>query len=171
MSYALVVNGAIERTMNSLPSVWENVSNPASLTHEELADLSWLGHPNKGFYPIVEDIRPSCDEQTEKVEFFYELDIASHTVFGKWRVIPLTQEELDANANALAEELNGKWSSIRGERNALLNATDWTQLADCTLSLEQVQAWRQYRQALRDVPNQSDPFAIVWPEPPEPIVF
>ena len=56
------------------------------------------------------------------------------------------------------------WSAVRAERNAKLAACDWTQLSDAPVDDLQ---WAVYRQALRDVPNsQSDPFSIVWPEPP-----
>lgn len=55
---------------------------------------------------------------------------------------------------------------VREQRNALLAATDWTQLPDVPLSEERRQQWETYRQALRDVTDQADPFNIVWPEPP-----
>jgi len=38
---------------------------------------------------------------------------------------------------------------------------DWTQLPDVPVDAD---AWSVYRQALRDVTTQADPFAIVWPE-------
>ena len=43
-------------------------------------------------------------------------------------------------------------AAIRGERDRLLTATDWTQLPDAPLTAEQRQSWREYRQALRDAP-------------------
>ena len=50
-------------------------------------------------------------------------------------------------------------------RNALLAATDWTQLSDVVL--DNVQVWLDYRQALRDVPSQSGfPADISWPSSP-----
>lgn len=39
------------------------------------------------------------------------------------------------------------------QRNALLSASDRTQLTDMPLSNTQKQAWRTYRQALRDLPT------------------
>ena len=41
----------------------------------------------------------------------------------------------------------------RGRRDALLAASDWTQLADAPLSPEQRAAWAGYRAALRDLPD------------------
>lgn len=57
------------------------------------------------------------------------------------------------------------WDEIRAHRNALLAASDWTQLPDVPLANKE--AWAQYRQALRDIPQQfSDPANVVWPVPP-----
>lgn len=42
--------------------------------------------------------------------------------------------------------------ALRDERDSLLAASDWTQLPDVELNVEQVQAWTDYRQALRDLP-------------------
>jgi hypothetical protein len=60
------------------------------------------------------------------------------------------------------------FQSIRAWRNRELTASDWTQLSDVTLSNEKVEAWRQYRQELRDMLKQNDdPKLIVFPEPPK----
>ena len=56
------------------------------------------------------------------------------------------------------------WVAVRAERDALLKATDWTQLPDVPPSTRAL--WTDYRQALRDVPEQSDPFSVVWPVAP-----
>lgn len=57
-----------------------------------------------------------------------------------------------------------EWPLIRAQRNQLLQASDWTQLPDVPLSTKE--AWASYRQALRDITEQPDPFNIVWPTPP-----
>ena len=57
---------------------------------------------------------------------------------------------------------------VRAQRNSLLSLSDWTQLADAPLTTEQKQAWAEYRQALRDVPEQAGfPENVVWPSAPE----
>jgi hypothetical protein len=54
---------------------------------------------------------------------------------------------------------------VRVERNRLLAASDWTQLADAPVDQA---AWAAYRQALRDVPQQAGfPDNVVWPVKPE----
>lgn len=57
-----------------------------------------------------------------------------------------------------------KWIEIRDRRNQLLSACDWTQLQD--VSIPEKQAWASYRQQLRDITLQADPFSIVWPIAP-----
>lgn len=55
-------------------------------------------------------------------------------------------------------------TEIREKRDKLLLETDWTQANDTALSDEMVQAYKEYRQALRDIPEQSGfPYNIVFP--------
>ena len=57
-----------------------------------------------------------------------------------------------------------QWRVVRSERKLKLMACDWTQLAD--IPAETKALWEPYRQALRDVTEQPDPFNIIWPTPP-----
>tara|TARA_Y100001938_G_scaffold129026_1_gene183456 strand:- start:218 stop:583 length:366 start_codon:yes stop_codon:yes gene_type:complete len=56
------------------------------------------------------------------------------------------------------------WEEIREKRDALLLETDWTQNSDVPEATKA--KWQTYRQALRDVPSQSDPYNITWPTKP-----
>lgn len=58
-----------------------------------------------------------------------------------------------------------EWEKVKILRNTLLKESDWTQLPDVPLATKEV--WAIYRQALRDITLQSDPFNIIWPEPPQ----
>jgi len=63
--------------------------------------------------------------------------------------------------------LPATWDEIRAERDRLLAASDWTQVADAPLTAEKKQAWVVYRQALRDIPQDfPTPDDVVWPEAP-----
>jgi hypothetical protein len=62
-----------------------------------------------------------------------------------------------------AEKAKAQWIVVRAERNAFLSSCDWTQLPDAPIDAA---AWSTYRQELRDIPTQGDPFNIVWPEMP-----
>lgn len=73
-------------------------------------------------------------------------------------LVPLTEEEIRAQLEADA----------RAQRDSLIAETDWTQVLDAPISAECIEAFRVYRQALRDVPQQKNfPYDIIWPEKPE----
>ena len=58
------------------------------------------------------------------------------------------------------------WQQVRKERDALLVQTDWRALKDVVLP----NAWKDYRQALRDLPQLHDDAndaADAFPEAPE----
>ncbi|WP_033576726.1 tail fiber assembly protein [Dickeya chrysanthemi] len=53
----------------------------------------------------------------------------------------------------------------RRQRDNLLTASDWTQVSDAPVDQ---QAWRTYREILRQVPEQAGfPLNIAWPSQPE----
>lgn len=58
-----------------------------------------------------------------------------------------------------------KWAAIREKRDKLLTNCDWTQIDDSPKKT--IQEWLDYRQALRDITIQDDPFNIIWPVKPE----
>lgn len=77
-----------------------------------------------------------------------------------WAVEPMTDEE---RQNRIQQE----WGNVRGLRFVFLMQSDWTQIADSPLSDEKKAEWAVYRQALRDITTQPDPFNITWPEHPK----
>lgn len=79
---------------------------------------------------------------------------------GRWvfEPIPVQVETVESNNTGSIEV------SIRSTRDALLSKSDWTQLNDSPVDRN---AWAIYRQALRDLPQQSGfPHRLVWPTPP-----
>ena len=57
---------------------------------------------------------------------------------------------------------------IRIHRNKLLLDCDWTQLSDVIMSDDLRARWLQYRQALRDIPQNYPALDdVIWPAPPE----
>jgi len=74
-----------------------------------------------------------------------------------WSQIQEKKTELEGNKKL-------EWDVVRRERNTRIAKTDWTQLSD--VPEETRTAWQTYRQALRDVTNQSDPSNITWPTEP-----
>ena len=56
-----------------------------------------------------------------------------------------------------------KAEEVRDERNQLIQQSDWMAGSDVTMS----DAWKTYRQALRDIPTQAEfPNNITWPIKP-----
>lgn len=70
--------------------------------------------------------------------------------------------DLDTAERGVPEEW--VWERLRNRRNALLAACDWRMVPDAPWD---VTPWEAYRQALRDLPdNTSDPRQVVWPVEP-----
>ena len=76
-------------------------------------------------------------------------------------------EEAAWNAGAFDRAM----ADLRSRRNQLLAASDWTQVADVALTTEDDTAWRDYRQALRDLPaglrTADDVRAVEFPTAPQ----
>ena len=73
-------------------------------------------------------------------------------------------EQTNASESEINLRIEIKWEEIRQIRNELLLECDWTQLADIPTEIKS--SWQSYRQQLRDVTTQSNPFNIVWPVKP-----
>jgi len=75
---------------------------------------------------------------------------------------------LVADPAKVAAKTQAQWASVRAQQSQKLYESDWT----CSVIdppapiLAQRDQWIAYRQALRDVTTQSDPFNITWPTPP-----
>jgi len=107
----------------------------------------------------------------------------AHVIKDNTVVNTIEVESLDFMPNLIDAELGGSigWiydgenlippnnsekqaEEVRKQRNALLVESDWTQVADAPVDVE---AWADYRQALRDVPDQYGfPWSVEWPEKP-----
>jgi len=68
-------------------------------------------------------------------------------------------------AAAKADERDGLAAKIRARRNKALQDTDITQLIDSPIGEAERAAYRNYRQALRDLPEQAGfPYSVEFPE-------
>lgn len=111
-------------------------TDPSTFTAEELTAWGYTG-------PFT---RPSFDQYSEVLEW-------SGTEFS---VRPMTTEERQV-------VLDQQWAAVRVQRNQRLAECDWTQLPDAPVDAA---AWAVYRQQLRDITTQNDPFNLVWPVQP-----
>lgn len=121
------------------------VSFPETPTAASLAEYD--------VYEVVATEPPTYDDNTHNIEPSIEL------VDGVWTQTWVLVEHT-------AEDIERQWANIRSERNQYLSACDWTQLSDAPLTNVETADWGSYRQALRDITTQSDPFNIQWPTPP-----
>ena len=150
--YVKILDGKVAAypySANDLKADNPNVSFPVELTDEILADFSAaIVHENP--VPAIDHTKNVVEANPEFTGTFWQQ---------AWAVT-------DASAEEIAEREAGQWDEVRRERNARLAACDWTQLDDTPLANTEKQAWAAYRQALRDITAQPDPFAITWPNEP-----
>jgi len=110
-----------------------------------------------GVYKAVEEERPSYNERTQSIAMN---NVAFNSngvwVYG-WTIVDKTAEEIAAYDTEQS-------MSIRAKRDNLLAETDWRAGSDLTMS----DAWKVYRQALRDVTAQTGfPHEVTFPTKPE----
>jgi len=132
----------IKNLRDSLP----NVSLPASLSNEQLVEwdmyeVQFSAAPNDYTKNIIEGTPTLIDGN------YYQ----------NWIQTDATESEIE-------QRLEDKWFEIREIRNQLLMECDWTQLSDISTEIKNL--WSNYRQDLRDITNQTNPFNITWPVKP-----
>lgn len=149
MKYILVENGKIVGNPTELPRNWANISNFYLFDNQKLKEYGW--YP---FRFVEADI--NSNQYYDGSDFV----IQENEVVEYQKVRNKTQQEIE-------EETEGMWRAVRDGRNQLLLGCDWTQLSDSPLTTEKKNEWQTYRQSLRDITEQSDPFSINWPTKPE----
>jgi len=123
-----------------------NVSFPKEITKQILEE--W------GVYEVVRTPKPN--DYTKNIsEGTPQLIDGSYIQI--WNQLDATQSEIDSR-------LENKWEEVRIIRNELLSECDWTQLGDIPTSTKEL--WQTYRQELRNITLQTNPFSIVWPVKP-----
>ena len=132
-------------SLGQLHSDNPQVSFPSTIPAATLAEYD--------VYEVLATEPPSYNDNTHNIEQGIEL------VDGVWTQTWVLVEHTD-------EDIERQWANIRSERNQLLAKCDWTQLSDAPLTNTQTADWGSYRQALRDITTQSDPFNINWPVAP-----
>jgi hypothetical protein len=142
---AIVQNNEIVNT-GTLRSLFPNTSFPATGPNDE-----WK--TDNGVVDIVNT--RSFDTATQHLETAdaYLEDGVAYTV----HVVTNSDEY---NTQRAADE----WTEVRSLRDMYLQESDWTQLSD--VSNVDKTAWATYRQQLRDITTQADPFNITWPSTP-----
>ena len=73
----------------------------------------------------------------------------------------------DLNRDAWVKSLEGAWEDIKAKRAVLLAQSDWMVVRAQDTGVPMSSEWTNYRQALRDITEQPDPFNIIWPTAPQ----
>lgn len=84
-------------------------------------------------------------------------------------LVEMTDAEIaehNASLPTESELLAEKWQNVRRQRNGLLAECDWVVTKASETGVAVSDDWKTYRQALRDIPTQSDPDNITWPTKP-----
>jgi hypothetical protein len=134
--YAKITNGTVEKfpySLGQLRKDYPNVSFPKNPSKETLA--KW------GMLPVDTAPQPSFDSATQNCDRTNPA-LQNGKWVETWSVTNATQEQI-------AERRANKETEIRNERNRLLAETDWRFRSDMNPS----QAWIDYCQALRDLPQ------------------
>lgn len=151
IKYAKIENGEVIKYPYSIEDL--RIDNP------NVSFPSIIDDPTRSRYSmlLIQKVETQVDYTKNIVEALPELIEGVWTQ--TWSITDATQEEID-------QRLSKKWQEVREERNSRLNSSDWTQLPDSPLTEEQKNAWRQYRQELRDITNQANPFEVIYPVQP-----
>ena len=133
-------------TVSNLRNSYPNVSIPENISNEAL--IEW------GMYEVTPTPMPTdyTKNITEGIP-----TLIDGIYYKSWVQTDASEEEINYR-------IQSKWEDIRIQRNELLTECDWTQLSDVSQTIKDV--WTTYRQQLRDVTNQQNPFNIEWPVKP-----
>ena len=150
--FVKITNGQVDQypyTIGDLRKANPNVSFPKSIPNETLAQF--------GVYPVT--IAPASEFNART----HRLVTQQPTLIdGAWTV---TKAVVQKDQAQIDNENAQKAADVRQTRDRLLTACDWTQVADAPVDKT---TWANYRQALRDVPEQNGfPWEVVWPSQPE----
>ena len=142
----------IENTINypySIPQLraaFPNTSLPSELTDESLVEWDmYVVTPT----PMPNDYTKNITEGTPV--------LTDGVYYQSWNQTNASQSEIDYR-------LENQWFIVRETRNELLAECDWTQLSDIPTETKSI--WSEYRQSLRDITSQTNPFSITWPVKP-----
>jgi hypothetical protein len=133
-------------SISQLRNAYPNVSLPAELT--DLVLTNW------DMYVVTPT--PMPNDYTKNITEGTPI-LTDGVYYQNWIQTDASQSEIDYR-------LENQWFIVRETRNQLLAECDWTQLSDISQTIKDL--WSTYRQQLREITNQSNPFNIEWPVKP-----
>ena len=133
------------------------VQTDADITEENGVYL--LGGTSCGVSSSENNLVENATECTYQQFFAYTFTY----IDGVWGIG--SQELYDANMGFITAQASNE---VIAKRDALLYASDWTQIPNNPLTPAEQQSWATYRQELRDVTSEAGyPFNVTWPIAPK----
>jgi len=130
--------------------------------YDKLGRYTWFGNASLGIAPapapglyIGERVDPLCQYH----DLIRDLPVTMPPRPDAYHDFDYTRKQWVANPEAA-------WASIRQQRARLLAGSDWLVTKAAESGQLVPPEWVAYRQALRDITLQADPWAIVWPVMP-----
>ena len=147
--YAEFANRPPQHSVEHLPggqlrvTFYEEITNLEAIAPEDPAGAPGPERWRAACYPLMVPDQPGIEARIEANE-------------SAWR------------ARAVGEASQKEAERVRRGRDARLAQCDYTMGADYPATDAEREAWRAYRQALRDIPEQEGfPWGVTWPEAPK----
>ena len=146
--YLRIINNVINYpyTIKDLKAAHRNITFPNELGDETMVEFD--------LYEVRQTPKPND----------YTKNITEETPILVDGVYYQNWVQVNASESEIEYRLENQWFVIREIRNELLSECDWTQLSDIPSETKAI--WSEYRQSLRDITSQTNPFNITWPVKP-----
>lgn len=146
--YLRIINNEINYpySLNKLRKDNPNVSFPSEMTESLM--MEW------DIYEVRQTPKPN--DYTKNISEGTPI-LVDGVYYQNWIQTDATESEINLR-------ISDKWDEVREQRNNLLQDCDWTQLSDIPQITKDL--WSTYRQQLRDITTQPNPFSISWPVKP-----
>lgn len=118
---------------------------------------NYRGDTSLGIYPLVTPSEPVPSGPLKKFE---QIPVKEGNVY------IMTYSEVDMTEEEIILKTESEWVNVKIKRDKLLIASDWVVTKNAEAGTPVPTEWVTYRQALRDITDQTDPFNITWPIPP-----
>lgn len=145
---------------------WErpmkNIPDPSGATDNDGQPVLVVVKDHDAVHPRIEQDNAGCKIPKDAVEITEE----------RWKFLLDQQNHgkvIAANAAGfpVLVDREVKAEDVIAHRNRLLNASDWMVIRSHEIGTKVPEEWANYRQALRDIPNQPDFPRVTWPKEPE----
>jgi hypothetical protein len=168
--YAYVVNGVIEEVFDSIPKNWKNISNFYVLSKEERSIYGWCD-----VISVIAEYNPSTQYISNIRQYITDGNVYETADINNFTIeTPVIEQlnQVDTSEDALLYQqqfIDAQWFDVRNRRDIYMTNFEWRytrydrQFRAGMTPTDDITKLDEYMQALADITNQTDPFAIFWP--------